>query len=543
MLRLRLERLTNERLHRQHPHAAGDPDPRYFHRDIWADQLCHLGLHAGVLGRFLNGVHLVNGTDYTASNGSDVVLTTGATTGDNLEVVAYTTFQVVDQSFSGNFSVDSPTFVVDAANNRVGIGTSSPSENLDVRGAGTTTIAVRTTDTSGANVGQVRIDYTGGGGGTPSQVDLRAGDAYAYLVSPTNIPMLFGTNNAERMRITNIGDVGIGTSSPVAKNHIRGSGTSGQVSASWILENFSSGTAGMDITGAAGASRWRYLYGGGPGTGTNTLTEAMCILTEGASAGNVGIGTSSPVLPLDVVANSGANALSLRTRGSDDYSFLTFRSNNGGEDLGGLAIYRTAANTSNLLFYTGGGGAAAERARIDASGNLLVGTTSSGVSKVYAAASGNFHALRGEATTAGYVGVYGGHSVNGGTGYTAYFFNSGSSTGLYMSNTAAWQSISDARMKEDVRDLDTTERLMQLRPVDYLWKHQATSDDPDRRNLGFIAQEVQQVFPELVSTSPDGKLGVEYTGLIAPLVKAIQEQQAIIEALEARISALEGEPA
>jgi hypothetical protein len=35
-----------ERLHRQHPHAAGHPDPRYFHRDIWADQLCHLGLHS-----------------------------------------------------------------------------------------------------------------------------------------------------------------------------------------------------------------------------------------------------------------------------------------------------------------------------------------------------------------------------------------------------------------------------------------------------------------------------------------------------------------
>jgi hypothetical protein len=51
------------------------------------------GYTPNFLDVFLNGVHLVNGTDYTASNGSDVVLTTGATTGDNLEVVAFTTFE------------------------------------------------------------------------------------------------------------------------------------------------------------------------------------------------------------------------------------------------------------------------------------------------------------------------------------------------------------------------------------------------------------------------------------------------------------------
>jgi hypothetical protein len=52
------------------------------------------GYTPNFLDVFLNGVHLVNGTDYTASNGSDVVLTTGATTGDNLEVVSYSTFTV-----------------------------------------------------------------------------------------------------------------------------------------------------------------------------------------------------------------------------------------------------------------------------------------------------------------------------------------------------------------------------------------------------------------------------------------------------------------
>ena len=52
------------------------------------------GYTPGYLDVFLNGVHLVNGTDYTASNGSDVVLTSGAASGDTVQVVSYTTFTV-----------------------------------------------------------------------------------------------------------------------------------------------------------------------------------------------------------------------------------------------------------------------------------------------------------------------------------------------------------------------------------------------------------------------------------------------------------------
>jgi hypothetical protein len=54
---------------------------------------------------YLNGIHLVNGDDYTATNGSDVVLTTGAATDDVLEVVSYTPFEVADQTFTGTTTV------------------------------------------------------------------------------------------------------------------------------------------------------------------------------------------------------------------------------------------------------------------------------------------------------------------------------------------------------------------------------------------------------------------------------------------------------
>ena len=55
---------------------------------------------------WLNGVKLVNGTDFTATNGSDVVLTSGAADGDTLEVLAYSTFEVNSQNFTGGLTVN-----------------------------------------------------------------------------------------------------------------------------------------------------------------------------------------------------------------------------------------------------------------------------------------------------------------------------------------------------------------------------------------------------------------------------------------------------
>ena len=63
------------------------------------------GYQAGYLDVFLNGVKLVDGTDYTATNGSDVVLTTGAASGDVLEVVAYTAFEAANVTGATDFTV------------------------------------------------------------------------------------------------------------------------------------------------------------------------------------------------------------------------------------------------------------------------------------------------------------------------------------------------------------------------------------------------------------------------------------------------------
>jgi hypothetical protein len=107
----------------------------------------------------------------------------------------------------------------------------------------------------------------------------------------------------------------------------------------------------MDITGSAGASRWRFLYtGAGPSTGTNTFSEAMCILTEGASAGNVGIGTSSPTTKLQIngatFSNNSTNSAFL-TAGSQYYGSIANTSGANTYSLG----YSTNGSTHTSILY------------------------------------------------------------------------------------------------------------------------------------------------------------------------------------------------
>ena len=106
--------------------------------------------------------------------------------------------------------------------------------------------------------------------------------------------------------------------------------------------------------------------------------------------------------------------------------------------------------------------------------------------------------------------------------------------GVYMASDGnSMTSTSDERLKTDIESLDDpTEKLMQLKPCTYKWKTQ----EDDKKHVGFIAQEVEEVFPELVNetTYPDGASykGVATSDLIPYLIKSIQERQLRINKLE-----------
>jgi len=202
-----------------------------------------------------------------------------------------------------------------------------------------------------------------------------------------------------------------------------------------------------------------------------------------------------------------------------------------------------AGFSSALTFTTNGGGASGtnptEHMRLSG-GNLLLGTTSA------AQDSGAGVKLVDDGTN-GRVFVQGGSQTSG-EGYSlhangAYRFYVSYSGAIFSTSTSITQ-ISDVRLKENIRDLDDgLAKVMQLQPRKFDWKEGKGKDVTNDR--GFIAQEFEQVFPDLVNEwkdeAPEGEEPYKAVSadLIPTLVKAIQEQQTLIESLTARISALE----
>ena len=99
-----------------------------------------------------------------------------------------------------------------------------------------------------------------------------------------------------------------------------------------------------------------------------------------------------------------------------------------------------------------------------------------------------------------------------------------------------WGSSSDVRQKENIKDMSSgLDKICAMRSVSY----NTIGSGPEKEDqIGFIAQEVEEIVPEIVSTDQEGYKGIAYAKLTPILVKAIQEQQELIEELKAEIAEL-----
>jgi hypothetical protein len=148
--------------------------------------------------------------------------------------------------------------------------------------------------------------------------------------------------------------------------------------------------------------------------------------------------------------------------------------------------------------------------------------------------------------------------------YAGYFIGDVKITGNLWSNSVTITG-SDQRIKKNIAILDSADKIFKLQPKKYMLKTRseliasgmitipksdtaktgATVDDniiPDvakKQHYGFLAQDLQQVYPDLVYTSGDGSLGVDYQGLIPIIVAQLQQLKAQLDAKDARIVALE----
>jgi len=104
----------------------------------------------------------------------------------------------------------------------------------------------------------------------------------------------------------------------------------------------------------------------------------------------------------------------------------------------------------------------------------------------------------------------------------------------------SWKNgkVSDINLKQDIATLDNAlSKLLSLRGVSFHWQDKEIGKN---REIGVIAQEVEQVFPELVSTTEGNSKLVQYENFVPVLIEAIKEQQKTISQLQQEIEAIKG---
>jgi len=273
-----------------------------------------------------------------------------------------------------------------------------------------------------------------------------------------------------------------------------------------------------------------------------TLQSAGTTAITVDTSQNVGIGTTTPTAVFSnyksfYLNGSSGSAIQMQYGGSLA-SNIVADSN---------ALY--LQNITSIQFGTGGTGTGTERMRINSSGYvgiaknpnslamLEVRANSSSIYQLFLEQNNTEHGWQFYADQAdGYLKFY----RRDGSGSTKRF--EFQSNGAAYSSTGTWGTLSDARLKENI--VDATPKLdavMQLKVRNF------NLIGEDLKQIGFVAQELEQVFPNVAETErnydgtvkEDGLKSVKTTVLIPILVKAIQELSAKNDALTARIEALE----
>ena len=373
-----------------------------------------------------------------------------------------------------------------------------------------------------------------------------AGDTNTGIFFPAADTIAFSEGGAEAMRLDSSGNLGLGVTPSAWANAKayqvgvyaayaqRTAGTSDLV-ASWnatITSGTSSGTGYVyrntgDQASAYeqnGAHRW-YIAPSGTAGNAITFTQAMTL----DASGNLVLGATSALGAFEIVRNSASGSgvnypnIRLDNQSSTGYTGLYFLNSGTSK-----AFLEVKNDVGALTMGTGG----SERARIDSSGNLLVGATTAnafGIPSIQAGGSnsnGLISVRRDVTSTADQIIFY---NPNGLVGRIE---TTGSAT--------SYTTSSDYRLKNTIAPMTgALAKVALLKPCTYKWN----ADGSDGQ--GFIAHELAEVVPECVSGEKDGLnkdgnpmyQGIDTSFLVATLTAAIQEQQAIIESLKARLDA------
>ena len=341
-----------------------------------------LSYDAGYVDVYVNGVRMSQ-ADITVTSGDTVTFTEALADGDEVDIVGYGTFAVAslnadnldsgtvpdaritgaytgitNLTMSGNLTVDTNTLYVDSANNRVGVGTVSPSYILDIQGQNAGTDAILRVKTLGTQTYSDAFLFleTAGSGIT----GIAFGDSADNNVGLINYDhsdnsLYIRTNATEAMRIDSSGNVGIGTSSPNVTLHVQGANaSSGDSNHSVVIDDTTSMAQGV-----GGGIVFRGNYGSGLTNGGFIQTEKSNG-TSGNYAFDLVLGSrangSSPAETMRITSNGnvlvgktntgfGTAGVELRNNGVAGKVFMT---RSGGDP---LSLNRLSSDGEILGFY------------------------------------------------------------------------------------------------------------------------------------------------------------------------------------------------
>ena len=432
---------------------------------------------------------------------------------------------VTGAKLAANLNYDSGTLFLDSSNNRVGMGTTTPSKPLHVKGD----VDVEGV-TGGVAVLRFKAEETHG-----TVEGINIGSNYGGLAFKTN-------NNgtvAEKVRITNDGKVGISNSSP--SHLLDATVSSGGASARFgTTHNSGANNATVIISnGGSGKAMLRFDY-----EGSNTDRARIGVTSSGQqlefytagdnermridSNGFVGIGETSPKKALHLTRGDSDNIIIFDANGvTTDNSIVWSKDYGTGSTSGGNYWGIGVDGSENRMVFAYDANSQASLSAdafmyMYSNGRVSVGTTSnisdlntggSGISIIQAHTNGRFRQ------------IYQSGDQN-------LYFNSGTNQ-PYLSSGGSWTNSSDVAYKKDITDatygIDT---VKDMRPRFYYMKAEELQDED--RKVGFIAQELENIVPEVVS-GEDGSKGVDYGALTAVLTGALQEAIEEIERLKSRL--------
>ncbi|MBN4082626.1 tail fiber domain-containing protein [Phycisphaeraceae bacterium AH-315-B13] len=339
-----------------------------------------------------------------------------------------------------------------------------------------------------------RIVMKQDGGQVVARMGYREGANSLEVMQEWPSNLILGTDNQDRITITKNGFVGIGTSTPDAELNVVGDGSGSLVK---LTNGGSGGGTGLTIADVSNGGRAASFYG-------VTSNDVLRVQNDGTGnaatfIGKVGIGTTTPVSPLEVVS-AGSRTISAHNTAA---SGITYGVRAESESINGTGVFGWASANSGVTYGVRG------------RNNSTSGT---GVFGRASATSGINYGVRGVS--------------NSTSGFDFFAAGVGSNYG----------ATSSIRWKSNIRNIESPlEKIAQLRGVYYDWDE----DHGGAHDVGMIAEEVGLVLPEIVQYEANGiaAIGMDYSKMTPLLVEAVNalraEKDTEIAELRERITELE----